>query len=84
MRLRARARRVTGNTHHYRVGVGRDALPSPAYVEIEPSGEGAFYLLYFNSSGECLTDTWHETIARAKEQARFELEIAEADWEEVI
>ena len=89
MRLRAKVRRATGNTRHFRghiegVDVVKDAqLPTPAYVEIEPSGDGAFYLFYFNANGEGLTDTWHESVARAKDQAHFEFEIEESDWEEV-
>jgi hypothetical protein len=85
MRLRAAVRRVTGKTHHV-VGVDfvSDALmPTPAYVEIEPAGDGAFHLLYLSSNGECLTDTWHDTIALAKEQSQFEFEIGDADWKEV-
>jgi hypothetical protein len=88
MRLRAKVRRATGRTHHYRGHIAngeavKDAqLPIPAWVEIEPE-DGAFYLFYFNASGECMTDTWHESLARAKGQARFEFEIEEEDWEEV-
>jgi hypothetical protein len=88
MRLRAKIRRATGNTRHFRghiegSEVVKDGqLPIPAWVEIEPR-DGAFYLFYFDSSGECLTDTWHESLARAKDQAHFEFEIEEGDWEEV-
>jgi hypothetical protein len=53
-----------------------------AWVEIEPA-DGAHYLLYFNTSGECLADTWHESAEQAKAQARFEFEIEESDWKEV-
>jgi hypothetical protein len=29
-----------------------------------------------------MTDTFHESLAGAKEQARFEFEIEDGDWEE--
>ena len=89
MRLRARVRRATRKTRHYYGHIDRDhvvkdtELPTPAYVEIEPSGDGAFYLFYFDAKGVCMTDTWHESVERAKAQAEFEFEITEQDWEDV-
>jgi hypothetical protein len=89
MRLRADVRQVTGATRHYRahiegdVVVKNEELPSPAWVEIEP-GDGAFYLLYMTPDGDCLTDSWHQTLLDAKEQARFEFGIEEGDWEAVV
>jgi hypothetical protein len=88
MRLRANVRRATGKTHHYRGHIDGNNIvkgeqfPIPAWVEIEPC-DGAYYLFYFNASGECVTDTWHESLAKAKKQAHFEFEIEEEDWEEV-
>jgi hypothetical protein len=80
MRLKANVRRATGATRH--VVDGRNVTSNIAWVEIEPA-DGAFYLLYFSTAGECLTDTWHESIEQAKHQALFEFEIEEADWKEV-
>jgi hypothetical protein len=83
MRLRAEVRRVTGNTRHHVPGRGAgDLCPTIAWVEIEP-GDGAYYLFYFTAAGECLTDTWHESLDAAKRQARFEFEIEDADWTDV-
>jgi hypothetical protein len=33
---------------------------------------GGYYLLYFNDQGEEVTDTWHETLEDAKDQAEYE------------
>ena len=85
MRLRAPVRRVTGATKHHRAHlesgevVRNGELPVPAWVEIQPA-DGAFYLLYFDEEGECLTDTWHQTLEQAKAQAQHEFEIGEGDW----
>lgn len=51
-------------------------------VEIAPGNSG-FHLLYLSSTGECLTDGWHESLAHAKRQANFEFEIEDADWQEL-
>jgi hypothetical protein len=58
----------------------RNCLPAPASVEIQ-SADGAFFLLYLNEHGECLTDTWHQTLEQAKAQARHEFGIGEDAWE---
>ncbi len=85
MKLRACIERITGATrHHYATlqdgSVGRgDAIPSPAWVQIE-SIDGSFYLTRYAASGACLTDTWHQTLEEAKAQAAFEFGLAETDW----
>jgi len=79
MRLRARVRTITGNTRHHMNGA---EIPPPAFVEIEPEDD-AFYLLYYGETGEALADTWHETLEKAKSQAKHEFEIEDADWEDV-
>lgn len=88
MRLRARVRNVTGATRHYRAHIAQsevirdELMPAPEWVEIRPA-DGAFYLLYFSEAGDCLTDTWHQTLAQAKAQAAFEFAIEDADWEQL-
>jgi hypothetical protein len=64
------------------VAASVDVTSQIAWVEIEER-DGAFYLFYFDSNGNRLTDTWHETVERAKAQARFEFEIEEHDWNDV-
>jgi hypothetical protein len=91
MKLEAKVRRVTGKTVH-RFGTianGRvvplQQMPVPASVQIAQlqSPERGYYLLYFDSAGGYLTDTWHATLEDAKEQAKFEFEIEESDWVEL-
>lgn len=82
--LRAKVRDVTGNTRHLKAtpllgAVDVTKLPDPVTVEIVEQ-DGAFYLLRLNEKGECLADTWHETIESAKAQAKFEFEIEDGDW----
>lgn len=83
--LRARVRRITGNTTHRAAHIEGDAvvadgaLPTTEWVQIEPTHEGIF-LLYFDAAGAGITDTWHQTTEQAKAQARFEFEIEDADW----
>jgi len=45
--------------------------------------DNAFYLFYFSADGQCMTDTRHPTLDKAKRQAAFEFEICEQDWETV-
>jgi hypothetical protein len=88
VRLRARAQHATRATRHYRAHVEEgevqkdEELPTPTWVEIQPA-EGAFFLLYLDEQGECMTDTWHQSLEQAKTQARHELGIEEDDWEEI-
>jgi hypothetical protein len=83
--LTAKIKHVTGVTKHYLGTIENGApepvkeLPPPAYVEIQEA-ESGFFLLYFDSEGNCMTDTWHPTLEDAKEQAKAEFEIDEEDW----
>ena len=67
MRLRARVQRATGVPRHHRAHIEEgevrkdEELPIPASVEIQPA-DGAFFLLYLAENGQCLTDTWHQTL----------------------
>lgn len=87
MRLRATVRKVTGNTTHLRAkrpagDFEVTTMPDPETVEVVEQ-EGAIYLLRLNDLGECLADTWHETVKAAKAQASFEFGIEEGDWKDV-
>ena len=71
LRLRANVTHVTGRTKHS-VGSIVDGkpmegaqLPAPAWVELSEE-DGAYYLLQYNSEGECFADTWHQTLEEAK------------------
>jgi hypothetical protein len=54
-------------------------LPAPVRVRIQSDGSGVL-LLRLDADGDCVADTWHETIAAAKAQARLEFEIGDDEW----
>jgi hypothetical protein len=86
-RLRARVRTVNGATKHLQAvqipgAVDIVGLPDP--IEVEAVEEnGAVYLLCLDASGNCIADTWHESVEAARAQANFEFAIDERDWREV-
>ena len=88
MTLKATVKRATGATAHYIGGMGRDSkfgvhpAPVPTSVEIQQS-ESGWLLLRIDANGDPITDSWHASLEEAKEQARFEYEIEEGDWEAV-
>lgn len=70
--------RPTGFTRHYRGNL----LPPPAELRIARIGDDpGFYLLYYDSSGSEQTDTYHDSLALALEQARLEFNVEPDDWE---
>jgi hypothetical protein len=81
MRLAAKVCNITGETTHSVAAEG-GALPreAPVYVEIVEQ-EGAYYLFRHDAEGVCIGDTWHLTLDEAKEQAAFEFDIGETEWE---
>ena len=88
MRLRAKVTSATGATvHSYGTlidGVPKSSnvLPTPDWVDISEE-ENGYFLLRFNSAGEFLTDTWHESLQAAMSQAEFEYRISPAEWVKV-
>lgn len=85
MRLRANVVQATGSTTHRRaelvegVVIPVEQVPVPVRVEIEETRSG-FFLFHYDASGQCIADTWHATVVEAKEQAKFEFGIEDADW----
>jgi len=69
---------VTGKTRHLLEGL---PLPHPKIVELVVEEDGMIFLLRLDDEGQCIADTWHETVEAAKAQAKFEYEIEEGDWE---
>jgi len=63
----------------------RVRLPLPSFIVVEGTDDhgGGFFLLRFTAEGTWLTDTWHETVEFAKEQAVSEFEHALGEWHEV-
>ena len=60
----------------------RKLLSKPFAVLLEETTEGIF-LHRIDSSGNFITDTWHQSFEQAKEQAKFEYENALGNWFEV-
>jgi hypothetical protein len=60
----------TGQTIH-RVG-DQVAGPAAALVVCQYDGECDFYLFYCDAEWNVVTDTWHETMESALNQAAFE------------
>ena len=86
MRLRATVRYVTEKTAHSqgvptKGSIEVTKVPDPKTLEVVEQ-KGSFYLLRLDEQGECVADTWHETIEAAKAQANFEFGIEEGDWTE--
>jgi hypothetical protein len=67
---------TTGRTVHYIRG---GLAPPPAQLHITEH-KGGYYLLYLAESGDELTDTYHETLESAFEQAEFEFNVRREDW----
>jgi hypothetical protein len=69
---------VTGRTIHRH---GDTVLPPPAVLKIvQYDDDGGYYLLRLSANGQEITDTLHDTINNAKEQARFEYQVSPNDW----
>ena len=89
VRLRANVVKATGATVHRHakfvkgVVVPGAQIAKPESVEIDEARAGGFYLYHYDAAGRCIADTWHATLAEAKEQAKFEFEIDASDWVEV-
>src|SRR6266852_3598997 len=60
----------TGNTVHR---VGNKVLgPAAALAICQQDGEDYFYLFYCDAQWNVVTDTWHQSLELAFEQAEFE------------
>ena len=69
----------TGKTVHIS---GGEELHAPSKLQITqyPDDKG-YYLIYLDSSGDEMTDTYHDTIEEAMEQAKWEFNVTVDDWE---
>ena len=68
---------ATGNTRHM---IGGEPMPHPAMLRIVRYGDSGVYLYYCDEVGDEYTDTWHETVAGAMEQAEFEFNVVLEEW----
>lgn len=68
----------TGNTIHY---LGDERMQTPKQLRIMKYSDGVeYYLLYLDENGNELTDTCHETLQAALEQANWEFDIKPSEW----
>lgn len=70
--------RPTGNCRQIIAGVVQG--PAAALAICQYDGETAYYLFGCDSEWNTLTDTWHETLNDALEQAEFEYEGVSRTW----
>lgn len=69
----------TGGCKHTVAGELLGAAAGLAICRYE--SDGGFYLFYCDDQWGVLTDTWHETLEDAKEQAEFEYKGTSRTWE---
>jgi hypothetical protein len=55
-------------------------LPPPASLAIVTYGAGQFNLIHLDANGRDLTDTFHESVDDALEQASFEFTVQPDEW----
>jgi hypothetical protein len=68
----------TGKTHHYQ---SDQELPTPSELQIVKYAEDpGYYLLYIDANGGELTDTYHDSLTLAFEQAEWEFQIKPDEW----
>ena len=75
----------TGRTRHFVQG---EPAPKPSSLAImryeldaaDGGGYTDYYLEYLDECGTQITNTYHETLDRAFEQASWEFEIPRSDW----
>lgn len=68
----------TGRVTHYR---GDATVGTPHSLEIGKfERDAGFYLVGLDEEGQEITDTYHDSLARALEHAEFEFGIPSAAW----
>ncbi len=72
--------RPTGNCKQIVAGVLR--VPAAGLAICQYPGENCYYLFGCNATWESITDTWHQSLEEAKEQAEFEYRGVSATWHE--
>src|SRR5689334_23034982 len=57
-------------------------LPTPSELVIAqlPPDDG-YYLLYLDNTGSEITDTYHDSLEKALEQAKWEFDVEPGEWE---
>ena len=72
----------TQETRHLRNGM--PIAPPESLWIVQYDADSGYYLLYLDAEGHELTDTYHETIDSAMEQARWEFQIRPEEWRSAI
>ena len=70
--------RPTGACRH--VVDGEPQAPFAGLAICQYESEEAYYLFYCDEDWNAVTDTWHQSLAEAREQAEFEYEGVRATW----
>ncbi len=71
--------RPTGNCRQVVAGVLRG--PAAGLAICRYDGEEGFYLFGCDEGWSSVTDAWHQSIEKAKEQAEFEYEGVSSTWQ---
>ncbi|HWF19852.1 MAG TPA: hypothetical protein VG754_11320 [Verrucomicrobiae bacterium] len=60
----------------------REKMPLPCLLVIEEKPDGVF-LFRYKLDGQCVGDTWHESVKEAQEQASFEYQLLSSEWKSI-
>ncbi|MDD9950828.1 MAG: hypothetical protein OXT67_04610 [Zetaproteobacteria bacterium] len=73
---------TTGKTQHF---IGDKSMPQPAELVIaQYPDDSGYYLFYLDNAGEEMSDTFHDSLQSAIEQAKWEFEVKEEDWSSTL
>lgn len=72
----------TGHTKHFVNNMLQDK-PYKLCIVQYPDERDYVLLIHYSKEGEEITDTFHETIEDAMEQANLEFSIKENEWEKI-
>lgn len=71
--------RHTGNSRQ--IVAGKLMGPAAGLAICQYEGDSGFYLFGCDKDWNSITDTWHDSLIDAKEQAEFEYEGVTATWQ---
>lgn len=73
----------TGKTRHVVNGVMLTQMPQKLVI-LQFDGALDYYLIHLDESGEELTDTNHDSIESAMDQAKFEFLVEREQWKHCL
>lgn len=72
-------RLATGSTKHYK---GSVLLSAPHELRIgRYENSQGFYLIHYDQDGDEMTDTYHDTVQEALNQAEYEFHVTPNEWD---